>query len=153
MPSFRQILAVTLVWALMAWLTAVGLRAGERGWGEAMTWYYSLRAPLVAVGLGLLAAPLLCRDLGGGWVHLQFPRRARLARALLWAVQGVTVGLIIGTSGTFLVLFLWPNDMQSHWMDALKWCGFYWQNHTVLFGSATVVGGLGSSWLGRRLGG
>lgn len=153
MPSLRQILAVIGVWVVVAWAAAaaLSLRLEERSWWEAVTWYYSLRAPLVATVLAVMASPMLCKQPGEGWIQLRFPRRDRLARMLLWVTQSSVVGLLVGTLGTFLLLFLWPNDAQNQRIEAYKWAGFYWYNHPLLFAPATLVGGLGSSWLARRL--
>jgi hypothetical protein len=145
-------MAVTLVWALVAWLTAafLSMRLGDRAWIDALTWYYAVRAPLIATVLALPFAPLLCKEPLEGKLHLIFPRRARITRIFLWSIQNAVLGLLMGILGTFLLLFCWPNDAQNQRIDAYKWVAFYWYNHGILLVPFTILGAWGSSWLGRR---
>ncbi len=152
MRSFRTVIAVALLWALVAWLAAAGLalRISDRGVVDALLWYYAVRAPLIAPPAALGLAPLLGRPLDGRWVDLRFPRRARLARAMLRGVAGLLWGLVTGLVGTFLLLFVWPNDAQNGRLDAVKWVGFYWYNHGIfLIPMAWMVGSI-SGWLWQR---
>jgi Na+(H+)/acetate symporter ActP len=83
-------------------------------------------------------------------VELRFPRRARLARAMLRGIAGLLWGLVTGLVGTFLLLFVWPNDAQNGRLDAVKWVGFYWYNHGIfLIPMAWMVGAI-SGWLWQR---
>ncbi len=152
MRSFRTVIGVALLWALVAWLAAAGLalRISDRSVGDALLWYYAVRAPLVGPPVALLLAPLLGRRLDGKWMELRFPRRARLARAMLQGIAGLLWGLITGLSGTFLLLFLWPNDAQNGRLDAVKWAGFYWYNHWILLVPLAWITGSVSGWLWQR---
>lgn len=152
MPSLRTVLAVAFLWAVVAWLAAAGLalRISDRSWLEALKWYYALRAPVVAVPSALLLAPLLGRRLDGRWVELRFPRRARLARAMLRLISGLLWGLVTGLLGTFLLLYCWPNDAQNHRLEAWKWVGFYWYNHGIFLIPSAWLVGCGSGWLWHR---
>lgn len=152
LPSLRQLLAICFCWALVAWIcaTALVLRASDRSLAEALTWYYAVRAPFIGAILAGIWAPALGVDVGS-WASGRFPRRAALARALANMLQGALTGLFIGVFGTFFLLFFWPNDMQSSRWDALKWTLFYWHSHTVLMLPASLLTGVFSGWLSRRL--
>jgi len=152
MARLRQHLGLGLLWAAMAWITAVILsqRIQTRPWIDSLLWTYSLRAIPLGFLLGILSAPLLCLDTAP-WVSLRFPRRKKLAMFLITSMQGGLIGLILGLACTFLVLFIWPNEAQNGRIDAFKWGAFYWVNHTLLLSTASLAGGASGIYLGRAL--
>lgn len=109
MRSLPLLLRRAGLWALVAWLGAALVlhRSLDLDLLGALTHYYSVRAPLVGALIGGVGGPLL--------------RGGRLWRAL--------VGSLLFGAGTFLLLFLWPNDMQNTRMDAGKWALFYWKSY------------------------
>ena len=125
MPSLRQLLILVVIWALAGWLTVsfVMVKSVNAGYLEALTRYYSVRAPLVSAGVALLTAPLLA---SGGFA------RAAVGPSRKWALrllQGAILGNLVAIAVTILLLFLWPNEMQNGRLDAVRWSGFYWYNY------------------------
>lgn len=159
-PSLRQFLLQALLWAVVAWLVG-GLwafKAQSAEIGEALTRYYSVRAPLVGAVAGVLWAPLLLRGtlpgrasrLAGRPRGLAVERRTRL---LLRLLQGAVVGQMIGATATVMLLVVWPNDMQNTRWDAFKWGFVFWKLYWYLFiPSGTIAGmlALGVGAVGRR---
>jgi hypothetical protein len=74
-----------------------------------------------------------------------------MMQALVRSLQGMIGGMLIGLLGTFCILFIWPNDMQSQRMDAVKWTAFYWSTHPGIMVTAALSSGILSTWLARWL--
>lgn len=142
---WRARFKVALIWSLVGWIVAILLsfRLAERSFWEAITWYYAWRAPGVAFVLGFLFSPMF-QQYSPSEEGVR-SRRSRFKRLLWQGVRTVVPALLLSSFGLFLVLFIWPNDMQNSRFDAWKWCGFYWYHHSLLLGSAAVVGGILSS--------
>lgn len=141
MPNLRQTVLLCILWAAVAWLTtaAWGMIAQDAGFGDSLTKYYAIRAPLVGAVAGAAWAPILCGLPGG--------RRWRLR-----LVQGAVAGQLVGSSATCLLLFLWPNEMQNDRMDAFKWAKTFWALYWYVFIPAGVVAGVLSIWIAAALG-
>lgn len=148
-----------LLWAVLAWLTtaAWGMSAQDYTFSDAFTRYYAIRAPLVGAVSGILWAPVLCAGMIPGRASALAHRPAGLAverptRWLLRGLQGALVGQLVGTTATFALLFLWPNDMQNTRMDALKWGGVFWRVYWWLFVPCSAVAGVLSVTIALRTG-
>lgn len=138
-----------VLWALIAWLTtaAWGVAAQNYGFADALTRYYAVRAPLVGGIAGIVWGPVLCAGMLPGRASALAHRAPGLAveRPTRWifrGVQGAIVGQLVGTTTTFTLLFLWPNDMQNSRMDALKWAGVFWKLYWWLFIPACAIAGV-----------
>ena len=149
MPSPRQLLLLALLWAVVGWLTtaAWGVIAQNYGFADALTRYYALRAPAVGAMAGLVWAPILCAGMLPGRASALADRAPGLAveRPTRWifrGLQGAVVGQLVGASATFVLLFLWPNEMQNTRMDALKWAGVFWRVYWWLFIPCGALAGL-----------
>ena len=119
-PPVRAVLGLALCWGLVGWAAAVALALqNAHEFPDALWWSYALRSLVIGAGMGGLVAPLLCAPLGMGWLPVQMPVRAMLAGFLGMLVQRAVVGLVIGVIGTFVLLFVWPNEMQNDRIDAL----------------------------------
>lgn len=160
MPSLRQFLLQALLWAVVAWLVSGlwAVKAQSVDLAEALTRFYTVRAPLVGAVAGVVWAPLLllgtlpgrASRLAGRARGLAVERRTRL---LLRLLQGAVVGQMIGATATVLLLAIWPNDMQNTRWDAFKWGFVFWKLYWYLFiPSGTFAGmlALGVGALGRR---
>ncbi len=159
MPSLRQFLLLALLWAVLSWLTtaAWGIAAQNYAFTDAFTRYYALRAPLVGAAAGVIWAPALCAGMIPGRASAIAHRSAGLAverptRWLMRGLQGAFVGQLVGTTATFALLFLWPNDMQNTRMDALKWGGVFWRVYWWLFVPCSAVAGVLSVTIALRTG-
>lgn len=157
MPMARPLLLLVVLWACAAWLTtgAWGVAAQDLGVADGLTAYYAVRAPLVGATTALLWAPVLVN------LPLVRPPRdgVRLAveprtRFVLRALQGAVMGQLMAATATFLLLFVWPNDMQNTRMDALKWGAVFWRLYWYLLPPAGALAGGLSVWImvvwGRR---
>lgn len=159
MPSVRQVLLLAGLWSVMAWLTTAvwGVIAQDFGFAEALEAYYALRAPIVGAVAGTLWAPVLCAGHLPGRASALAHRPAGMAvesrtRRLFRVLQGAAVGQLVGVSATFALLFLWPNDMQSSRMDAVKWAKVFWGLYWYVFVPACAVAGVLSVWVAVRYG-
>lgn len=153
MPNLRQLAILAALWGLVAWLVAAawGIMAEQTDLGGAFTEYYALRAPFVGALAGLVWAPLLTLGALPGRASALAGRPAGLAverrtRVLFRGIQGAVVGQLIGASATFMLLFIWPNQMQNTRMDALKWGALFWKLYWYLFIPCGIVAGLLSVW-------
>lgn len=154
MPSLRQVVLLSALWAVAAWLVTAlwGVAAQEQGFADALTAYYALRAPLVGAVGGAMWAPFLVNlplsraPVAGGTLRfrLAIDPRTRLA---LRTLQGVVVGQLMGATVTVLLLFLWPNEYQNDRMDALKWGLLFWRLYWYLLPPAGAVVGVLSVWI------
>lgn len=154
MPNPRQLVILSLLWGLVAWLVAAawGVMAQQAAMGDALTRYYAVRAPLVGALAGILWAPVLTLGALPGRASALAGRRAGLAverrtRWILRGIQGVVTGQAIGASATFMLLFIWPNDMQNTRMDALKWGVVFWRLYWYLFIPTGALAGVISVWV------
>lgn len=149
MPQPRHLVILALLWGLVAWLVAAawGVMARQAELGDALTQYYAVRAPLVGAVAGMLWAPVLTLGAIPGRASALAGRPAGFAveRRTRWVfrgVQGVLTGQLIGATATFMLLFIWPNDMQNSRMDALKWGALFWRLYWYLFIPTGAVAGL-----------
>ncbi len=157
MPKPGQFLILALLWGAVAWSVAAawGVMAKQAEVGNALTQYYALRAPLVGAVAGMLWAPLLTLGALPGRASALAGRPAGFAvesrtRWVFRGLQGVVVGQLIGATATFLLLFIWPNEMQNTRMDALKWGALFWRLYWYLFIPAGAVAGLISVVVTRK---
>ena len=152
MASLRQHLGIGGLWAALAWLTAVLLsqQIAPRSIWESLSWSYALRAVPLGFLVGMLGTLGFCLD-PILWLNLRFPRRIQLATFVVGAAQGGLLGLCLGLLGTFLILFIWPNEAQNNRLDAWKWVVFYWTSHFSIFLPISILGGMGATWLGFSL--
>ena len=160
MPKPGQLVILALLWGAVAWGVAAawGVMAKQTDLGDALTQYYALRAPVVGAVAGMLWAPLLTLGALPGRASALAGRPPGFAveRGTRWAfrgLQGVVVGQLIGATATFLLLFIWPNEMQNTRMDALKWGALFWRLYWYLFIPAGAVAGLISVVVTRKGGG
>lgn len=155
MPTARQFLLQALLWALVAWLVSAlwALKAPGVEVAEALTRYYSLRAPVAGALTGLVFTPLLCMgNLPGRASALAHRSRGlaveRPTRLLLRTLQGAVLGQVVGASATALLLLMWPNENWNTRWDALKWAAFFWKTDWYIFiPSGVLFGGL-AVWVG-----
>ncbi len=157
-PSFRQLLVIGIVWAVVAWYTVAvwAMKAVDAPFGEAFSTFYALRAPIVGALMGLAWSPVFA--LG------YHPRRLRLGhdegrdpfkddprlRHLVRLFRGALVGQVVGGAATFALLFLWPNEMQNTRWDALKWGFTFWGLYWYMFVPAAAAAGVLSVWMAMR---
>lgn len=148
-PSLRQFLLLALLWAGLAWGTTVlwSMRAENTELAEAITRFYTLRAPVVGALAGVVWAPLLCRGYVSGHAATLVGRLPGLAvesrtRRIFRVLQGGIIGQMVGASATVLLLVIWPNDMQNTRWDAFKWAGLIWKVYWFLFVPAGAVAGM-----------
>lgn len=156
-PSLRQVVLLSALWAVAAWLVTAlwGIAAQEQGFADALTAYYAVRAPVVGAVGGALWAPFLVNlplnrapsAVGGPEIRLAVEPRTRRA---LRVIQGVLVGQAMGATVTILLLFLWPNDYQNDRMDALKWGLLFWKLYWYLLPPSGAVVGVLSVWIAVR---
>lgn len=154
MPTLRQIAILAALWGFVAWgvATAWGVMAQDAALGDALTRYYAIRAPLVGAGAGIVWAPILslgafpgrASSVAGRAVGLAVEKRTRNT---LRAVQGIVIGQLIGATATFMLLFIWPNEMQNDRFDAMKWGYLFWRLYWYLFIPAGALAGLVSVWV------
>lgn len=151
-PPARAVLGLALGWGLLGWGAAAVLALqNDHQFPDALWWSYALRSLVIGAGAGGLGSPLLCAPLGMGWLPVQMPVRATLAGFMGMLVQRAVIGLVIGVIGTFVLLFVWPNEMQNDRLDALKWTGFFWTTHRAVMLPAAMGGGVLGGWAGGRL--
>jgi hypothetical protein len=154
MPTVRQLATLAALWGVVAWLVAAawGVMAQQAELGDAFTRYYAIRAPFVGAVAGLVWAPVLTLGALPGRASALAGRRPGLAverrtRQVLRVLQGLVTGQLIGATATFMLLFLWPNDMQNTRMDALKWGVLFWRLYWYLFVPCGALAGLLSVWV------
>ncbi len=158
MPSARQFVFLTTLWAVMAWLTTAvwAVKAQDAAFADALTRYYTVRSPFVGAIAGGLWAPVLCAGYLPGRAGAMVGRRAGLAverrtRAIFRIVQGAVTGQVVGASATVLLLLIWPNDMQNTRWDAFKWGFVFWRLYWYLFIPAGALAGILSVWIAVAL--
>ncbi len=158
MPTFRQFLLLSLLWAAVAWITSAiwGVMDLHQPWREAFFHYYAVRAPFVGAVVGILWAPVLCAGMVPGRPSRLAGRLPGLAvegRTRLWvrAIQGSVTGVLIGPTGTILSLLIWPNDTQNSRWEAFKWGGFIWYSDWKIFVPIGTIAGILSVWVALRL--
>lgn len=146
------------MWAVIAWYTLAvwAMKASDVDLGDAFGHYYAIRAPLVGAIMGLVWSPIFA--LG---YHPTRLRNAHDEGRDLFAedstfrhwfrfVRGAFFGQLVGASISFVLLFLWPNEMQNTRWDALKWAAAFWKLYWYMFVPAAGIAGALSVWMALR---
>lgn len=158
MPTPRQLAILCAIWGVVAWFTTAlwSMKAQDAAFAEALTRYYTVRAPIVGALAGVIWAPLLAAGYLPGRAGTLVGRRAGLAverrtRLVFRLLQGAVVGQVVGATATILLLVMWPNDMQNTRWDAFKWGALFWRLYWYLLVPAGAVAGVVSVWATVRL--
>lgn len=158
MPTLRQFTLLALLWAVVAWVTSTVWAVYDlhSTFAEALTHYYTVRAPLVGAIAGVLWAPILCARIVPGRPSRLAGRAPGLAvesrtRGLILGAQGIVTGVLIGPTGTILSLLIWPNDVQNSRWEAFKWGALIWYSDWWIFVPAGTAAGVLSVWVALRL--
>ncbi len=151
-PSFRQLVLICLVWAIVAWYTVAvwSMKANEIALAEAFSSTYAVRAPLIGAFMGLLWSPVFALGYHPGRLrsaHLEgrdLFNEDSSQRHWLRFIRGALLGQVVGASITLALLFAWPFEMMNTRWDALKWAAVFWKLYWYLFVPAAAFAGVGS---------
>lgn len=157
-PSLRQLLLICLVWAAVAWYTVAvwAMKATDTGWTSAFSYFYAVRAPAVGALMGLLWSPVFAlgyhpRRLKAAHVEGRdvFAEDTRMSHWLRFA-DGAINGQLVGASISFVLLYLWPIEMQNTRLEAIKWAAVFWKLYWYMFVPAAGFAGVTSVWMALR---
>lgn len=151
-PSFRQLVLICLVWAVVAWYTVAvwSMKANNAELADAFSSHYAVRAPMVGALVGLFWSPIFALGYHPGRLrsaHLEgrdlfnedSPRRHWLR-----FIRGALIGQLVGASITLVLLAAWPFEMMNSRLDAVKWAAVFWKLYWYLFAPAAAFAGVGS---------